>query len=57
MVEGIVQDLSHAKVPNIPAERGWPAGWRHNKSGMLLKGAGAVALVALAAGLARRRRR
>jgi hypothetical protein len=57
MVEGIVQDLSHARVPNIPAERGWPAGWRHNKSGMLMKGAGAVALVALAAGLARQRRR
>jgi len=56
MVEGLVQDLSHAKVPNIPAERGWPAGWRHNKSGMLAKGAGTVALLALAAGWARRRR-
>jgi len=57
LVEGFVQDLSRGKVPNIPAERGWPAGWRHNKSGMLMKGAGTVALLALAAGVVRRRRR
>ena len=37
MVEGIVEDLAHAKVPNIPKEMGVPAEWRHNKTGLVKK--------------------
>jgi hypothetical protein len=52
MVEGIVDDLAHAKIPNIPAEMGAGAEWRHNKKGFAIKtgivigaAAGIVALV------------
>jgi hypothetical protein len=52
MVEGVVQDLGRAKLPNIPAEMGARAEWRHNKTGFFIKSAivlgitaGAVALI------------
>ena len=41
VVEGVAEDLAAGKIPNIPAEMGARAEWRHNKSGFLLK-AGAV---------------
>jgi hypothetical protein len=37
VVEGIVDDLAHGKVPNIPAEMGARAEWQHNKSGLAKK--------------------
>jgi hypothetical protein len=37
MVEGIVDDLAHGKVPNIPAEMGARAEWEHNKKGLATK--------------------
>lgn len=37
MVEGLVEDLAHGKVPNIPKEMGVPAEWRHNKTGLVKK--------------------
>lgn len=30
VVEGILGDLAHGHIPNIPAELGLPAQWRHN---------------------------
>lgn len=42
MVEGVVADIAHGHVPNIPAERGWKAEWQHNRSnfvGRILVGA------------------
>jgi hypothetical protein len=52
VVEGIVQDLARAKIPNIPAEMGIRSEWRHNKKGLAKKIAvtaavGAVAFVLL----------
>lgn len=44
VVEGVIDDLSKGRVPNIPAEMGARAEWRHNKRGFVVK-AGAVALV------------
>ena len=44
MVEGLVQDLARAKIPNIPKEMGVPAEWRHNKTG-LAKKVGVAALI------------
>jgi hypothetical protein len=39
MVEGIAQDLSHGKIPNIPGEMGARAEWQHNKKGFAIKSA------------------
>jgi hypothetical protein len=39
VVEGVVQDLARAKVPNIPAEMGARAEWQHNKKGFVTKAA------------------
>lgn len=50
MVEGLVEDLAHGRVPNLPAELGAGAEWRHNRDGLVRKlaiGAG-VAVVAVA---------
>jgi hypothetical protein len=47
VAEGVVQDLSRGKIPNIPAEMGARAEWRHNKKGFVTK---AVVLAGLAAG-------
>jgi hypothetical protein len=35
VVEGIVDDLRHGHVPNIFAEKGWKAGWKHNRNGII----------------------
>jgi hypothetical protein len=57
MVEGVVGDLAHARVPNIPAEMGIRSELRFNKRGLARKAgvAGAIALVAV--GFAMRRGR
>jgi hypothetical protein len=39
VVEGMVEDLSQGKVPNIPAEMGARAEWQHNKKGLAAKAA------------------
>lgn len=52
VVEGVAADLAHGKVPNIPAEMGARAEWRHNKKGFAIKagvtlGAGTLIFAAL----------
>jgi hypothetical protein len=51
VVEGVVQDLARAKIPNIPAEMGIRSEWKHNKQGLAKKvvvvGAVSVAAYAL----------
>jgi hypothetical protein len=42
MVEGVVDDIAHARLPNIPKEMGVRAEWRHNKTGMIKKIAAAA---------------
>jgi hypothetical protein len=37
MVEGLVEDLARAKIPNIPKEMGVRAEWKHNKKGLAAK--------------------
>jgi hypothetical protein len=37
MVEGIVQDLARAKIPNIPAEMGMRSEWKYNRKGLATK--------------------
>jgi hypothetical protein len=45
MVEGLVGDLAHGRVPNLWKEYGGPAEWKYNKKG-LAKKAAVVAAVA-----------
>lgn len=48
MVEGIVEDIAHGHIPNIFAERGWNAEWKHNRKGVIQKVAiGAAVTTAL----------
>jgi len=54
--EGILSDLASGRIPNIPAEMGWRAEWRYNRSGALRK-LGLVAAVGALIYLRRRRRR
>lgn len=57
MVEGVVDDMGRAHVPNIPAEMGVRAAWQHNRGNLLLKTvvvAGAVAIAAAAMSRPRR---
>ena len=50
VVEGVVEDLSRGKVPNIPAELGLRSELRHNRKGFAKKvGVAAVLGVALVA--------
>jgi hypothetical protein len=35
VVEGIIEDIAHGHVPNIFAEKGWKADWKHNKTGLI----------------------
>ena len=50
VVEGVLQDLSKGKIPNVPTEMGVRSEYRHNKSGLVTKLAliGGVAAVAVA---------
>ena len=56
VVEGIVADLGRGKVPNVPAEMGARAEWRHNKRGFAMKAGATLAVGALLVGAARRAR-
>jgi hypothetical protein len=48
VVEGVLQDLGKGRVPNIFAEKGWKAEWKHNPKGLVQKVAiGLLATTAL----------
>lgn len=48
VAEGVVQDLRRGRVPNVPAEMGARAEWRHNKKGLAIK---SVVMLAIGATL------
>jgi hypothetical protein len=56
MVEGLVGDLAHGRIPNVPKEMGVPAEWRYNKTGLVKKVAVAGLVVGGIWALARSRR-
>jgi hypothetical protein len=35
VVEGVLGDLRHARVPNFFAERGWKAEWKHDRTNLV----------------------
>ncbi len=53
VVEGVLDDLSRGHIPNIFAEKGWKAEWKHNPQGLVKKVVvGVVVVSALVALLA-----
>jgi hypothetical protein len=48
VVEGVINDIAHGHIPNIFAEKGWAAGWKYNRKGMVQK---LVISAAIAAGV------
>jgi hypothetical protein len=57
VVEGVVEDLSRGHIPNIFAEKGWKAEWKHNPAGLVKKVAiGLVVTTAVVAMLSRRKK-
>ncbi len=56
VVEGVVEDLARGTIPNIPAEMGARAEWRHNRMGFITKSAAVLGVAAAVFALARSRR-
>jgi hypothetical protein len=48
VVEGVLSDLKHGHVPNVFAERGWKAEWKHNRIGLARRILVRVALISAA---------
>ena len=46
VVECVLDDLAHGHVPNIFAEKGYPAIWKHNRKGAIISVATTVAVAA-----------
>lgn len=58
VVEGIIDDLVHGHIPNIFAEKGWKAEWKHNPRGLITKVAvGLVVTGAVIAMMSRKNRK
>ena len=55
VVEGVVEDVAGGKLPNIPAEMGARAEWRHNKLGFVVKASATLAVGTLLVTALRRR--
>ena len=58
VVEGVIDDLKNGTVPNLFAEWGWPAEWKHNRQRfiqrLVIKG---VVVCAVAAWLTRKKKK
>lgn len=37
VIEGVINDIGHGHFPNIFAEKGWKAEWKHNPLGLVQK--------------------
>jgi|SRR5215203_1608330 len=48
VVEGVLADLEHGRVPNVFAERGWKAEWEHNRTRLLRRTLVGVVLISAA---------
>ncbi len=54
-VEGILDDLGRGRLPNLPAELGWPAEWKHNRKGLVTRVLTGMLLVTVFISYLRRR--
>ena len=48
VVEGVLSDLKHGRLPNVFAERGWKAEWKHNRTSLVRRILVRVVLVSAA---------
>ncbi len=48
IVEGILHDLTRARIPNVFVERGYRAEWKHNRTSLIARMAVRVVLIAAA---------
>ena len=37
VVEGVVSDLAHGHIPNIPSELGWKVEWKYNRTSLVTR--------------------
>jgi hypothetical protein len=56
VLEGVLDDLMHGHIPNIFAERGWKAEWKHNRQGLVRRVLTGVVLSSAAIAYLRSRR-
>ena len=49
VVEGILHDFTRGRIPNVFAERGWGADWKHNRTSLMLRIGVRVVLISAAA--------
>lgn len=56
VVEGIIDDIAHGKIPNIFAEQGMKAEWKYDKMGLLQKFAIGAAITTAAVALIYRKK-
>ena len=56
VAEGYLEDLSRGHVPNVFAERGWKAEWKHNRTSLVTRIAVGAALATAAYAVIRSRR-
>ena len=56
VVEGVLRDVSRGRFPNVFAERGWPAEWKHNRTSLVTRVAVRVALIGALVALLRGRK-
>ena len=56
VVEGVFGDLKHGHVPNVFAELGWNAEWKHNRTSLVRRILVRVVLVSVAVAYFRSRR-
>ena len=56
VVEGVLGDLKHGHVPNVFAELGWKAEWKHNRSSLVRRILVRVVLITAAVAYFRSRR-
>lgn len=56
VAEGYVEDIKRGQAPNVFAERGWKAEWRHNRTGLTRRVLFQAALLYTAFAYLRRRR-
>ena len=56
VVEGILQDISHGRLPNFVDELGWTAEWKYNRKNFVRRIVGKAIVISLAVALLMRKR-
>ncbi|HEY0031125.1 MAG TPA: hypothetical protein VGC65_10235 [Bacteroidia bacterium] len=48
VVEGLLSDFMHGSIPNVFAERGWKANWKHNRGGAMKQAISGAVIASIA---------